>query len=100
MRLIKKMVDQIKEEIHGAGEYLDCAFNLKQEYPKLSQSYYDLAQDELVHIQTLHNGVVALIEETKKKVTPPPFMMELWEEEHVKLIDKTAKLKHKMTLYK
>lgn len=100
MKLIRKIADEISEELHSANKYATCAIKYKQEYPKLSQAYFDMAQDEITHAQTLHSNVVALIEEVRKKETPPEFMLQLWDEEHKKLIDKMAKVKTKLSLYR
>lgn len=100
MRQIKKMAEQIRDELHDVDKYIKCAIANKAEYPKIAQNYYDMAQDEMTHAQMLHSGVMILIDEIKdKKSEIPPFMLELWEEEHQHYIDKAAKLKHKLSLY-
>lgn len=102
MKLIRKIADEISEELHSANNYATCAIEYKQEYPKLSQAYFDMAQDEITHAQTLHSNVVAIIEEVRKKETPPEleFMLQLWDEKHKKLINKMAKVKTKLSLYR
>lgn len=100
MREIKKMAEQIREELHDVDKYIKCAIANKIEYPKIAQNYYDMAQDEMSHAQTLHTSVMMLIEKEKEKgIKIPEFMLDMWEEEHQHYVDKAAKLKHKISLY-
>lgn len=101
MREIRKMAKQIREELHDVDKYIKCAIANKVEHPKIAQSYYEMAQDEMAHAQMLHGGVMALIEQEKEKGTVvPEFMLAMWDEEHQHYVDKAAKLKHKIALYK
>lgn len=99
MRIIKKMLGQIKDEMEIAREYAKCAVHYKQEYPTLAKVYYDMANDEMKHADMLHTEVVKLIEKQRAIETPPPVMLELWDYEHKEYIEEYAIAKNMIVLY-
>lgn len=99
MRIIKKMAEQIKEEISGAKEYAKLAVHYKQEYPTISKIYYDMANDELKHADLLHMEIVKLIEKQRAIEPPPQIMLELWEYEHKEYIEAYSIVKNMFVLY-
>lgn len=99
MRIIKKMTEQMKEEIASAKEYAKLAIHYKTEQPTLAKVYYDSANDELTHADKLHAEVVKLIEKQRAIETPPPVMLELWDYEHKEYIEEYAIAKNMIALY-
>lgn len=99
MRIIKKMTQQMKEEIAGAKEYAKLAIHYKTEQPTLAKAYYDMSNDELKHADTLHTEVVKLIEKQRAIETPPSVMLELWDYEHKEYIEEYAIAKNMIALY-
>ena len=98
MRVIKVLSKQIEEELEDSNKYIDSALTYKTQFPKLAETYIELANEEIGHAERLHKQVVSLISEIQVEI--PKFMQELWEEKHIELITKTAQLKTKIELYK
>ena len=57
-----------------------------------------MANDELKHASYIHDKAVEEIEELSKVYTPPESMMEKWNSEHKKYIEKAAWIKQMLTL--
>lgn len=98
MRVIKVLSKQIEEELEDSNKYIDSALTYRTQFPKLAETYIELANEEIGHAERLHKQVVSLINEIQIEI--PKFMQELWEEKHIELITKTAELKTKIELYK
>lgn len=98
MRVIKVLSKQIEEELEDSNKYIDSALTYRTQFPKLAETYIELANEEIGHAERLHKQVVSLISEIQIEI--PKFMQELWEEKHIELITKTAELKTKIELYK
>lgn len=99
MRKIKRLVDQINEELEGAKDYAEKYVEAKVKGDATwANRYKEMAQDELKHAMYLHESVTALIAEVSKAVTPPPEMMEKWNAEHVLYVDHAAWIKQMLQL--
>ena len=55
--------------------------------------YKEMAQDELKHASFIHDRAVEEIEELRKVYTPPQDMLEKWDADHKKFIEKSAFVK-------
>lgn len=100
MREIKNMAKQIHEELHGAKEYAIQATAYKEAGNQIAgKAYYEMANDEIKHAMSIHNLVVKLIEETRKTVTPPQYMLDMWNEEHEEYMEEMAKVKYMLAEY-
>lgn len=101
MKLVKKIVKQIDEELDGADMYIECAMKYKTEYPQIANMYYEMSLVEMSHVDKLHGAVVTLISEIKAKgVEIDPKMMAIYDYEHEKSIDKATEIKVKQELFK
>lgn len=102
MRLIKKLIHNINEELHDAEKYIDCGLAHKHDGTDLDALFTKLAAAELDHANWLHEAVVKEIEKFRSTMHhsehPPAYMVELWEEMHEEYIEKFAILKHKLEL--
>ena len=100
MRIIKRLSEMIEEEAEGAECYAKKALLIKDERPSLGKMFYNLANDELGHVDTLHNAVVALIKEYREEEgDPPEGMMAVYEYLHEKQIEKVAEVKAMLAKY-
>ena len=99
MTSIKNLADHMKDELNGAKEYAEeyLSFKAKGNQP-MATRYKEMASDELKHAGYIHDRVVSEIEELRKVYTPPEEMMEKWEHDHKKYIEKAAWIKQMMAM--
>jgi rubrerythrin len=75
MKIIQKYVELVEEELESAETYIKMAITQKEENPKLAKALYDISNDEMHHVDILHEEVVELIAEHRKTSGEPPAMM-------------------------
>lgn len=101
MKLIAKLSDMIEEELCDAEKYIKCAMNHKEDYPQLAATFYKLSQDEMTHMNLLHEQVVSLIDAYRKEHGDPPEKMQwVYDYLHKKQTDKANEVKIMQALYK
>lgn len=107
MTKIKKLADEIMDELESAKEYAEEYLTFKakaatsdgtKNYGTWSKRYHEMAEDELKHSSYLHDRVVEEIEELQKVYTPPQEMMEKWDADHKKYIEKAAWIKQMLAM--
>ena len=102
MKLIKTIVEDIKEELEGAEHYAKLATQYKDEDKALAENYAKMAEAELGHVNALHAQVVRIIKDWKatngKEV--PAAMQAVWDWEHEQMIDKAAGIKMLLSMYR
>lgn len=99
MKMIKDMADEIKDELHSAKEYAQeyLSFKAKDE-STWANRYKEMANDELKHAGYIHDRVVMEIDNLRKVYTPPQEMMEKWDADHKKYIEKAAWIKQMLAM--
>lgn len=101
MRIIKKLAGMIDEEIDGAMEYARDACQYRDDYPEIARMWAELAEQELRHINRLHEAVVEQIEEARASgKTLPAGMMEMYEWIHGRQIERVNAVKNYIAQYK
>ena len=75
MKLIKELSEMIEEELDGAEEYAKMALMHKTDNPNLAKTFYDIATEEMRHVDMLHGEVVRSIEAHKREHGEPPALM-------------------------
>lgn len=99
MTRIKELADEMKDELHSAKCYAEEYLTFKAKDNSMwANRYKEMAQDEMKHAGYLHERVVAEIEELRKVYTPPQDMLDKWESDHKKYIEKAAWIKQMLTL--
>jgi F0F1-type ATP synthase membrane subunit b/b' len=94
MKIIKALVEKIKDELDDAEEYEDKAELVYLEYPDLTKKFQELARQELAHAMYLHDAAVELIEAKKKSgVVIPQGMLDIWNAEHAVMMKRYKNLK-------
>lgn len=95
MMVIRCLVEYMNEELDDAKKYVEAAGET------LAATYLTLAGEEIGHFTKLHDQASRLIEEARSKgTTLPAGMMELYEYEHNKLIERMAAIKVMMETVK
>lgn len=101
MKIIRDLEEAICDEISDIKKYARWAADLKESHPTLAQILYNISVQEDGHQAALHNEVVNIIEEHRKKHgDPPPVMQALYEHEHQKQIDNLAEARMYQEVYK
>ena len=101
MRKIAMISDFIREEIEGAEEYAKIALEYKLLDKLLADTAYNMAMQELSHVDLWHAQVARMIkeEQAKGKETPEGMMM-VYEWEHKKQIEAVTRVKLMLDQYK
>lgn len=101
MKIIKCLVEDIQEELEGAEHYAKLATQYKDEDRELADVYAKLANVELDHVDALHAQAVRMIKAQKAAgaETPAP-MQAVWDWEHGKMVDTTARIKTMLSMYR
>lgn len=101
--MIKGISKNILCELEVAENYMDYVFEWKDVDKKLADVYYEIANDELDHIDDLHEQVVKIIGESKKdsdiEKDTLDIMTHIWDFQHGIIMERITKLKIKMKLY-
>ena len=101
MKIIKKISEMIMDEAEGAECYAKKALMYKDERPDIAKMFYNLANEELGHVNVLHNAVVELIEEYRKENGEPPEAMKaVYDYLHEKQIEEVAEVKSMLAEYR
>lgn len=103
MKIIKKLTEQMYEELEGAEEYIKCAMKNKTEHKELSELYYKMSNAELEHAIELHKHAEIIIKQVNLEKQNNEFinlMKEIWDEKHECLIKEMAEIKNMIELYK
>lgn len=99
MTKIKKLADEMKDELCSAKEYAEEYLSFKaEENTTWANRYKEMANDELKHANYIHERAVTEIEELREVYTPPQKMLDKWEKDHNKYIEKAAWIKQMLTM--
>ena len=99
MTRIKKLADEIKDELHSAKEYAEEYLSFKaKDNGQWANRYKEMSQDELKHAGYIHDRAVQEIEELRKVYTPPQDMLDKWDREHKEYVEKAAWIKTMLTM--
>ena len=91
MKLINELEELIEDEIEDVKKYAQMAAEVKDEYPTLAHTLYTISTQEDAHQSMIHNEVVKIIEDYRRKNgEPPAAMMAVYDYLHKKHIEKMA----------
>ena len=99
MKSIKKLVDAINDEIHGAKEYAEnyVESKAKGDMQKAAR-YKEMANDELKHAEYEHEWVTKEIADISKVYKPPVEMEEAWMKSHKEYVEKAALIRQILSM--
>ena len=93
MKEIKKISEQIDEELKDSDKYLKCAYKYKEEIPALGQMYYELSVAEMGHVTKLHDAAAQLINKYSESNPIPEGMKAIYDYLHEQHIKTARKIK-------
>lgn len=94
MRILKDLIEKAEDTLEEIEWYAKKAHALKAEYRSLSECYIKIAEKHIDIYKSLHDQMVELINEEKRKGAQPPVeMVAIWNYEHEKLIKEFAEAK-------
>lgn len=99
MKRIKDLADEIKDELCSAKEYAQEYLTFKaNEENTWASRYKEMAQEELKHAGYIHDRAVVEIENLRKVYTPPQDMLDKWDADHKKYIEKAAWIRQMLAM--
>lgn len=103
MRMIKKVSDDIRENIHEAKEKINMAYRLREEDKAVADWYKDMAAAHIGFNANGHNVVMRLIDSAKEHENGNPMipgMMAVYNEIHADLKREAAEVQAMIQNYK
>lgn len=101
MKILKDLIEKANDTMEEVEWYAEKAHHLRVEHKPLADTYIKLAEMHVNIYTMLHERMVSLIEEERKKgVTVPHEMQVIWDYEHETLVKDFAKSKYLIEEYK
>ena len=100
MEIIKKISQKIDSELEDAERYIKCAYKVRESYPRLANTYYELSIAEMDHVSMLHEDAKNIIDEYKKNNEVPEAMQVLYEYLHERQVKWASKIRTKQERFK
>lgn len=101
MQIIKELVEEIKEELEGAGEYAEKAVHYKGVDDPMAAMYYEMAGQEMGHVDRLHARVQEVIKKYRSDHGEPPKAMQaIWDWHHKEMIERAGEIRGMLEMIK
>ena len=101
MKILVDLIEKANDTMEEVEFYAEQAHNLKATHKELADTYIKIAEEHIGIYKMLHDRMVELIEEEKRKGNAPSQeMLSIWNYEHESLIREFAKNKFLVEDYK
>lgn len=101
MKILTSLIEKANDTFEEIEWYAEKAHHLRTEHKELADCYIKIAEMHIDIYKMLHERMVELIDEAKRKGTPPPVeMLAIWNYEHEKLVKEFAEVKFLVDEYK
>lgn len=101
MKILETLIEKMDDTLDEIDFYVEKAHHLRQDHKSLADTYIKVGDMHIDIYKMLHDKVVELIDEEKRKgVAPPPEMMAIWNYEHQRLIKEFNEAKFLVEDYK
>lgn len=100
MKILTDLIDKMEDTLEEIEFYATKAHHFKTEHKALADTYIKVASMHVNIYNMLHDRVVELIDEEKRKgVQPPPEMVAIWNYQHEKLVREFSEAKYLIESY-
>ena len=100
MEIIKCLSNLISEEIGDSEKYAKLALEYKDKRPALARLFASLSQEEMGHMNKLHEAVTEIIREYREeKGNPPAGMQAVYDYIHGQQIEKVADVRRYQEMF-
>lgn len=94
MKIIKCLSELIQDELSDAEKYIELALKYEDEDKETAKLFDDLSNEEVKHMQRLHDRVTAIISSYRSKNgEPPESMLAVYNYLHEKQIERAKEVK-------
>jgi len=94
MKIIKCLSELIQDELSDAEKYIELALKYEDEDKETAKLFNDLSNEEMKHMQRLHDRVAAIISSYRSKNgEPPESMLAVYNYLHEKQIERAKGVK-------
>ena len=103
MKLIKRLSEEIKGNIHEAEEKIKIAYKLRDTDKAIADWYRDMAVKHLAFNETGHSNVVRLIKDAEDTHKSNPLyagMLAVYNEMHADIMAESAEVQGMIAAYK
>jgi hypothetical protein len=101
MKILVDLIEKAHDTMDEVEWYAEKAHLLRMEHKSLADTYIKIAEMHVNIYSMLHEEMVDLIEEEKRKGTqPPPEMLAIWKYEHERLVKEFSEAKFLIDEYK
>ena len=101
MRILEDLIEKSYDTMEEIEWYGEKAHHLRAEHKALADTYAKVGEMHITIYNMLHEKMVMLIEEEKKKgVQVPKSMQDVWDWEHKKMIKRFNEAKYLIDEYK
>lgn len=101
MKILVSLIEKANETMDEVEWYAEKAHHIRAEHKELADVYIKIADMHIDIYKMLHERMVELIEEFKRKGhQAPPEMLAIWNYEHEKLVKEFAEAKFLVEDYK
>ena len=100
MQIIKVLSELIADEIKDAENYADLALKYKADQPEVAELFHELSEEEMGHMNDLHDQVARLIKEYRDQHgSPPEGMLAVYNYLHEQQTENAMRVKVKQKMY-
>jgi hypothetical protein len=101
MKTLVNLIDKAKDTMDEIEWYAEKAHHIRTEHKALADIYIKVAEMHIDIYKMLHEQMIDLIDEERRKgKIPPPEMLAVWEYEHERLVKEFAEAKYLVEDYK
>ena len=101
MKILQDLIKKANDTMEEVEWYAEKAHHLRATHKDLADTYAKIGEEHVEIYKMIHDKMVTLIEEERKRGNaPPPAMQAVWDYQHEKLVKEFAEAKFLLDEYK